>query len=310
MRKARKGHGRAAAGGSILLATLWILGAALGWTSMAVVVRYLEGRVPSWDVSFYRALAALLVGIGPMLWQKGRNLAALLPKRELFGAYLARGLVIFTAQAMYYHALMYMPLADATVLNATAPIFSVFLAVLMLRERVGMDRWMLVFLGFAGVVVIVRPGYERVPLEAVLALASAALFALSSILNKRLVLVESGTSIVYGTNFFVALSGLVVVAFWGVRPSWADLGVVALIGVAGAAAQYCLTQALRHGDVSYVSPFEFVRVPLVALAAWLLFAQVPPLVFGLGAAMIFASVLLLARRAARGRPVAPPPAAD
>jgi drug/metabolite transporter (DMT)-like permease len=116
----------AAAGGSVALATVWVMGAAIGWTSMAVVVRYLEGRVPSWDISFYRALAAMLVGIGPMLWQKGRSFSSLLPKRGLFWAYFARGLVIFTAQAMYYHALMHMPLADATVLNATAPIFSVF----------------------------------------------------------------------------------------------------------------------------------------------------------------------------------------
>ncbi len=296
---------RTAAGGSIMLATLWVLGAAFGWTSMAVVVRYLEGRVPSWDVSFYRALAALLVGAGPMMWQKGRNLAALLPKPDLFTAYLFRGVVIFVAQAMYYHALMYMPLADATVLNATGPIFSALMAIFMLNERVGADRWLLILLGFAGVVVIIRPGYESVPFEAILALGSAVLFALSAILNKRLVRIESGSSIVYGTNFFVAVCGLFVVAIWGVRPSWADLGVIALIGVAGAFAQYCLSQALKFGDVSYVSPFEFVRVPLVAFAAWLLFGQVPPPIFGLGAAMIFMSVLLLARRAARARPAAP-----
>ena len=301
---------RAVAGGSIALATLWVLGAAFGWTSMAVIVRYLEGRVPSWDISFYRALTALLVGVGPMLWQKGRNFAALLPRRELFGAYLVRGFVIFTAQAAYYHALMHMPLADATVLNATAPIFSVFLAITMLGERVRADRWLLILLGFGGVVVIIRPGYEHVPMEALLALGSAVLFALSAILNKRLVKVESGTSIVYGTNFFVALCGLVVVLVWGVRPTWADLGVVALIGVAGAAAQYCLSQALVHGDVSYISPFEFVRVPLVAFAAWLLFDQVPPYVFGLGAAMIFMSVFLLARRAARARPAPAASVAD
>jgi drug/metabolite transporter (DMT)-like permease len=301
---------RAAGGGSIPLATLWVMGAALGWTSMAVVVRYLEGRVPSWDISFYRALAALLVGVGPMLWQKGRNFAALLPKSDLFTAYLFRGFVIFTAQAMYYHALMYMPLADATVLNATGPVFSALMAIFMLNERVGLDRWLLILLGFAGVVVIIRPGYERVPMEALLALGSAVLFALSAILNKRLVKVESGASIVYGTNFFVALCGLVVVLGWGVRPSWADLGVVALIGVAGALAQYCLSRALAHGDVSYVSPFEFVRVPLVAFAAWLLFDQVPPYIFGLGAAMIFMSVFRLARRAARAKSAPDPRAAE
>jgi len=293
---------RGAASGSIALATLWVMGAALGWSSMAVVVRYLEGRVPSWDISFYRALTALLVGVGPMLWQKGRNFAALLPRPDLFTAYLLRGLVIFVAQAAYYHALMNMPLADATVLNATAPIFSVFLAIAMLGERVGVERWLLVLLGFAGVIIIIRPGYERVPVEALLALGSAALFALSSILNKRLVKVESGTSIVYGTNFFVALCGVGVVLVWGVRPTWADLGIVALIGVAGAVAQYCITRALSHGDVSYIAPFEFLRVPLVAFAAWMLFDQVPPLIFGLGAAMIFMSVFLLARRAARTKP--------
>lgn len=301
---------RSAVGGSVALATLWVMGAALGWTSMAVVVRYLEGRVPSWDISFYRALTALLVAGGPMLWQKGRSFTSLLPRRGLFGAYLLRGVIIFSAQAAYYHALMHMPLADATVLNATAPIFSALLAIFMLNERVAADRWLLILLGFAGVVVIIRPGYERVPVEALLALGSAVLFAMSAILNKRLVVIESGASIVYGTNFAVALFGLGVVLIWGVRPTWADLGVVALIGVCGACAQYCLTRALAYGDVSYVSPFEFVRVPLVGIAAWLLFEQVPPLVFGVGAAMIFVSVLLLARHAARRKPAPAPSAAD
>ncbi len=294
---------RATAGGSIPLATLWVVAAAIGWTSMAVVVRYLEGRVPSWDISFYRALAALVVGAGPMLWQKGRNISALLPRRDLFTAYLFRGSVIFVAQAMYYHALMYMPLADATVLNATGPIFSAVMAIVMLNERVGADRWLLILLGFAGVVVIVRPGYASVPFEAVLALASAVLFGLSAILNKRLVKIESGTSIVYGTNFFVAVCGLFVVLFWGVRPGWEDLAVIVTVGLAGVIAQYCFSQALLYADVSYVTPFEFLRVPLVASAAWILFDQVPPVIFAAGAAMIFASVYLLARRAARAKPL-------
>ena len=289
---------RTAAKPSILRATIWVLGAALGWTAMAVVVRYLEGRVPSWDISFYRALAAILVGAGPMLWQKGWRVSALLPRRDLFWDYLFRGLVIFVAQAAYYHALMHMPLADATVLNATAPIFSAGLAVFLLGERVGADRWFFILIGFAGVIVIIRPGFHDVPIEAVLALASAVLFALSAILNKRLVLVESGSAIVYGTNFFVAVFGLGVVLIWGVRPSWGDLAIVAMIGVCGAAAQYCLSRGLEYADVSYVSPFEFTRVPLIVGAAWLLFREPTPAIFALGAALIFASVLLLARRAA------------
>jgi len=295
---------------SIAICTLWLMGAAFAWTSMAVVVRYLEGRVPSWDVSFYRAIAALLVGAGPMLWQKGRSISALLPRRDLFFSYMFRGMVIFCAQAAYYHALMHMPLADATVLNATGPIFSALMAIFMLKERVGPDRWALIFLGFAGVVVIIRPGYREVPIEALLALGSAVLFALAAILNKRLVKIESGSSIVYGTNFFVAVCGLVFVLVGGVRPGWADLGIIALIGVAGACAQYCLSRALVHGDVSYVSPFEFLRVPLVAFAAWLLFGQVPPLIFGLGAAMIFLAVFFLARRAVRARPAPAPTVAE
>lgn len=286
------------------------MGAVIGWTSMAITVRYLGERVPSWDISFYRALTVLLLTIGPLLWQRGARLGALLPRRDLFGAYLLRGAVVFSAQAAYYHALIYMPLADATVLNATAPIFAALLALVMLGERVSRNRWSLILLGFAGVVVIIRPGYEQVPIEAAFALGSAVLFALSAILNKRLVIIESGTAIVYGSNFGIALAGLVVVLIWGVRPSWSDFGIIMLTGVFGAAAQYCISQALVYADVSYVSPFEFLRVPLTALAAWLLFDQVPPLVFGVGAAMIFVSVMLLARHAARRQAMPTSAAAD
>lgn len=293
--------------GSVPLATLWVLGAGLFWASMPVTVRFLEGRVPSWDISFYRALVALMIGAVPMFYSRGRTLAALVPRRELFGGYVVRGVILFVSQAIYYYALMHMALADATVLNATTPIFSALMAIFMLNERVGPDRWLLILLGFAGVVVIIRPGYQQVPIEALLALGSAVLFAMAGILNKRLVNIESGMSIVYGTNFFVAVCGFVVVLGWGVRPTLADLAIVALIGVSGVIAQYCLARALAYGEISYVSPFEFIRVPLVALGAWLFFDQVPPLIFALGAAMIFGSVYLLARRAIRLRP-APRPA--
>ncbi|MGH7002567.1 MAG: DMT family transporter, partial [Alphaproteobacteria bacterium] len=229
--------------------------------------------------------------------------SSLLPRRDLFWDYVFRGLIVFVAQAAYYHALMHMPLADATVLNATAPIFSAGLAIFMLGERVGADRWLFIIIGLAGVVAIVRPGFHAVPIEALLALGSAVLFALSAILNKRLVRQESGTAIVYGTNFFVAVFGFGVVLIWGVRPTWSDLGIVAMIGVCGTAAQYCISRGLEYADVSYVSPFEFTRVPMTVFAAWLLFDEPTPLIFALGAALIFAGVFLLARSAAaRAKP--------
>jgi drug/metabolite transporter (DMT)-like permease len=295
----------AARGRNIPLATAWMFAASAGWAGMAVVVRYLEGRVPSWDVSFYRALTALLVGFGPMLWQRGWRFASLLPRRDLTGPYIFRGVVMFAAQAAFYYSLMHMALADASVLNASAPIFSTLLAIFMLQERVTPDRWLFIAVGFMGVLVIVRPGFRAVPVEAVFALASAVLFALSAILNKRLVTVESGSAIVYGTNFYIALSGLAVVLIWGVRPSLADLAVVVMIGILGWLAQYAYSRALVHAEVSYLSPFEFLRVPMIAFAAWLLFGQIPPLTFGLGALLIFAGVFMLARSAVRRRPAAP-----
>jgi drug/metabolite transporter (DMT)-like permease len=298
-----------ASGGSIPLATMWVTCGALGLTGMAVTVRYLEGRVPSWDLSFYRALTVLLIGLVPMLVRNGWRLSAVVPQQKLFWDFLLRGILIFAAQAAYYYALMNMKFADATVLNATVPIFSALLAIVMLSERVPPDRWLLIFIGFAGVVLIIQPGFQTVSAEAGFAVLSAVLFALSGILNKRLVKIASGTEIVYGTNFFVALCGIGVVLVWGVKPTWADLGIVALIGACGAVAQYCFSQALLHADVSYVSPFEFVRVPFAALAGWVLFDEPPPLIFGAGAALIFLSVLLLARRAARARPAAAPDAA-
>src|SRR5258706_12209009 len=178
------GGGRPAAGGSIILGTLWAMAAACGWTAMAITVRYLEGRVPSWDISFYRALTVILIGIGPMLWQGGGRIMSLLPRRELFWSYLFRGCLIFGAQACYYYALMHMKLADATVLNATAPIFSALFAIFMLGERVTPQRWLLILVGFVGVVVIIQPGFQTLSLEAGFALASAVLFAVSAILNK------------------------------------------------------------------------------------------------------------------------------
>ncbi len=284
-----------------LVATAWVVASGFMFAAMAVTVRYLEGRVPSTDLSFYRAIVVVLIYVFPLVLRDARGVRALLPRRGMMWTYFSRGAVVFLAQAAYYHALSYIPLAEATVLNACGPIFAAMLAVLILRERVGLGRWLLIALGFAGVAIIIRPGFEAVPIEALLALGSAVLFAMSWVLNKQLAGVESGPAILYGTNLFVAVIGSAVVVFWGVIPTWHDLGIIVAIGACGAGAQYCVTTALAHGDVSFVTPFEFLRVPITAILAYVLFREVPTFWFIPGSVLIFLSVYLLARSSARAR---------
>lgn len=270
-------------------AILFILAAALLFALAACCVKALEGGVPLAQVVLFRSIFALPILL-PLLAQAGgwRALATRNPMghvwRTCFG-------LVGMGGAFYGYATM--PLATVTALGFTMPLFLTLLAVPLLGERVGWRRGSAVLVGFAGVLLMVRPGaVEWLP--SLIVLVAALAWALSMITIRRMGAAgESGVSIV----LWFAIGSSAVALLWSL-PGWvwpdATQWLLLLgIGLISALAQLLMTDAYRSGEPTLVAPFEYSGIIWTTLLGAILWAELPDGWDGLGILILVASGLYI-----------------
>lgn len=285
-----------------------------------VIIRQLSGEHAAMQIMFIRGLVAL----GPigalMLWQGGRE--ALRLAHPMLN--IVRGLLMVVSYTAYYMAMAVMPIAEVTAIFFVSPIIVTLLSVVFLGEEVGARRWLAVAFGFAGVVVIVRPGAGALDPAALLPLIASLAYAGSIIITRRIGRSQSGASLAFVAMLvFVAVSGLAGAIIGdgrleatGGHPSlafllrgwlWPDPVDALLIGACGLIAAcgfYCLAQGYRVAPASVAAPFEFVAMPMAVFWGLVLWAEVPPATTAIGIALIVASGLyVLHRETVRQRPL-------
>jgi drug/metabolite transporter (DMT)-like permease len=209
-----------------------------------------------------------------------------------------------------FGAVILLPLAEATTINFTVPIWAVLLSILLLKEQVGLWRWSAVALGFVGILVIAQPGCGHFPLYgALVALGGAFMIALISIQIADLNRTDKPLTIVFYFALFSAPLTALSLPF--VATAHDTLGWLLLLGIglAGALGQLLLTAALRFGKVASVIVMDYSGLFWATLYGWALFAMLPPASTWLGAPLIVAAGLIiawrehrLARPARRGTP--------
>jgi drug/metabolite transporter (DMT)-like permease len=189
--------------------------------------------------------------------------------------------------------LQYLPLAEFTALAMLAPMVSTLLASFVLRERIGRGRWAMVLLGFAGMLVIVRPGSGDLGWGVLFPLAGAVFFAGFQIVTNRLASVDDmvTTNLYSGLGALLVLCGALAATPVDVVPSLrhASTSQWALIAVLGAVAtmgQVCMVTAIRHAPLSTLTPFSYAQVAFAALISWVLFRHAPDLWGAAGMGMI------------------------
>jgi len=205
-----------------------------------------------------------------------------------------------------------LPLAEATVLGFTAPIFAVLLAVVLLGEKVGPWRWTAVLLGLAGVMIIAGPDRAHLPFVGLATgIGAAFMVALISIQLHDLGRTEEPVSVVFWFSAFCTPPFALFVLHTGVPQhdltGWAML---VGIGATGLAAQLLMTAALRYGSVSSVIVMDYSQFGWATLWGWLVFAHVPPAQTWIGAPAIITAGLIIAwREQVRGSVAGPRPPA-
>jgi drug/metabolite transporter (DMT)-like permease len=246
------------------------------------------------EMLFYRALFGLPVVLVWVLTSQG-GLKALRTERPW--AHVRRSVLGISGILCIFQALTLLPLADATTLGFTAPIFATLLSAVVLRETVGRHRWIAVLIGFAGVAVVMRPGSEpgsahALPLLGLaIGLLGAVLQAGVNVTLRQLKDTEHVAAIVFW--FFVAslaVGGLLLPLF-GHWHDWTTLALLAGGGVAGGLAQLTVTASLRAAPVAVVAPFDYLQIVGAVVFGWWLLSSPPSLNTLAGAALIASSGL-------------------
>jgi drug/metabolite transporter (DMT)-like permease len=223
--------------------------------------------------------------------------------------YSLRAILGLIAMLCWFTALSHLPLATATSLSFTTPIFTALLAGAILGEAMKLRRWTAIGLGFIGMLVIVRPGADGFDPVSLVALVSSLCFASAAVVVKILARTEHPNAIMtYMTIFLVPLTALVVTVapVMGLGPGWQPVTSEQLAWLAGVGAgttlgHLGLTRAYAIADATYVQPFLYVQLPMVAVMAYFTFGQVPTIHVFIGAGIIAGSCLYIAHREAQAR---------
>lgn len=251
---------------------------------------------PLIEVMFWRQFfPALFIGA----WLAARGELSRLRTHRL-GTHARRAALGLAGMVLTFGAVRLLPLAEATILGFTAPIFAVVLAATLLREHVGPIRWLAVALGFAGVVIVAGPDGGQMSFEGVaVGIGAAFMVALISIQIRDLGRTEEAISVVF---WFSALSVPVMalaLPFTAVAHDAGDWLVLLGIGVSGAIAQLLLTAALRLGSVSSVITMDYSQFGWATLWGWLVFGNLPPHSTMIGAPAIIVAGLIIVWREQR-----------
>ncbi len=269
-------------------------GAALGFSVMNALIRFVSEEMHPLQTAFLRNVFALVVMLP---WMAATGLTPLRSgKTRLYAVRAGMG---YLAMACWFTALAFLPLAAAVSLTFTVPLFVTAGAALILGEIVGLRRWTATVVGFLGVLIIVRPGAAEISWISLLPVLAAVFMAGSSLLVKTLSRTEDTRTIVLFLNFFLVPMSLLPALFVWEWPGMMTLGVAALIGAVSVFAQLLLTSGFARTDASIASPFLYMQLPFVALIGFWAFGELPDLWTVLGAAVIAASAVYIAHREAR-----------
>lgn len=288
-------------------AALWMAGWLAAILVMTIAGRELTEELPVFVVMLWRSCMGVLF-IAPFIaWAGGRPLFTARLKWHL-----GRNIAHYSAQYCWFLALSLIPLAEVVAIEFTLPIWTAILAGLFLGERLTARRLAAVGLGFAGILIIVQPGLSPIGLGQIAALYAAVVFAVSMVMTKSLTRTEDSLTIVF---YMFALQGLIgllpALEVW-VWPSAGKWPWVLALGIAGTASHFCLAKAIASADATVVVPMDFLRVPVTALAGWLVYSEAIGVSLVAGAGLILVANVLNLRGPAtsgvRGMPGQPPQA--
>ena len=270
-----------------------MLVACLCFSLMSGIIRHLGGDLEPIVVVFFRCFFGI-IAVVPFL--VGSGFGSLKTKHPTL--HIIRGLLAVVGMCCWFYGINLMPMAQAVALSFTSPLFASIAAVILLGEVMRARRWSATLIGFFGTLIVLRPGFEEFSTGSLLILTGALLMAVNQVMVKYLSGRDHPNAIVFWLVFLVfPLSAAPAVVMWetpaGIQWLWLiGLGLIATVG------HQSMVRAFALADATAVVPFDFLRLPFVALLGFMAFGEVPDLWTWVGATIIVSSCVYIAHREA------------
>ena len=273
---------------------LWLSIGAFLFSITDVVVKQLGRKFDPTELAFFRYGIGMIM-LTPIFIKMG--VAEL--KTTRIGMHILRMSLAMVAQLGVFITVINMPLPDATAIFFSKPLFTTIVAVIVISEVVSGRRWIATIVGFVGVMIMIQPGADTINPIALIGVASALAFATANVLIRVLSKTEPPNRIL----FYYHVGGILVftgpaIWFWTtpVGIEWVLLISIAVLTTIGMA---CFVRAFSAGEANAVGPIEYVRLIYAALFGYFLFSEIPSIWTGIGATLIIASAIYIARDEAR-----------
>jgi drug/metabolite transporter (DMT)-like permease len=292
---AASGRSAALAGIGFMLVSVFLFGLS------SAIGKWLVAKYPVGEFLLIRSAATLLL-LGPFIWRAGMAAFRDAPRP---GLQLLRVVLSLLEIAMFFWAVVYLPLADATTFYLAGPIYVTAMSVLLLGERVGWRRWTAVLIGFCGVVISLRPSVASFTWPALIALCGSLIYALLMIATRALRATDDTVLITTQVLGLLAF-GAVTAPFGWVTPTPADLLLMGGLAITSIASLFCVIRSLKLADASVVVPYQYTLILWSVLFGWQMFGELPDAYTVVGAAIITAAGLYIFwREQAAAREAAP-----
>ncbi len=273
-----------------LVGAAFMLMWAFSFSTAMVFAKTLSPEVNSFVILFMRYFFGL-VFFSPFVMSVG--IKGFITSRPLL--HITRVICVGIAMACTYYAYRNLPLALATSIGMTGPLFTTVLSMLLLKDSISLSKWGLILFGYFGVIVMVRPDAMPVGLGVWIELLANLFAAFSIICVKLLSRTESTLTIMlYANTVTTFIAGILALSVWE-TPSTSDLMALIAIGAIGVFSQYCSVTALRYANPSYLAPFEYTRMCFAIPVGYLIFGEVPTFWVILGSFMIIGATYGLTR---------------
>ena len=277
-----------------LQGALYMVAAAAGFSVMNALVRLLAEGLDPLQIAFFRNAFALLFML-PWLLRHGTSGL----RTERLGLHVWRAVIGLGAMILWFYSVTLLPLAEAVALNFTVPLFVTIGAALILGEVVRARRWSATVIGFLGVLIIVRPGFAEVEWTMAMPIVAAMIMACSALMVKSLSDTEDPNAIVLYMNLLLTPLSLVPALFVWRWPDWSLLPLLLVLGGFAALSHIWLTRSYTKADASAVMPYDYARLPFIAVIAYLAFDEQPDIWTWIGGAVIAGAAIYIARREAQ-----------
>jgi drug/metabolite transporter (DMT)-like permease len=270
--------------------------AGIGFMLAGVFLFSFNDAVGKWLVGTYSVGQLMLIRSGttmvlllPLIWRAGRAAFADAPRP---GLQVLRILLSTAEVSMFFWAVAYLPLADAITFYLAGPIYVTAFSALLLKEKVGWRRWTAVLVGFAGVVIALRPSAATFTLPALIALIGSVFFALLMVVTRMLR--DTNDVVLMSGQFFGSFAfGAVTAPFVWITPSAYDFFFLSAFGAVSIVALFCINRSLKLAPASVVVPYQYTMLIWAIALGYLVFGDVPDVPMLVGGAIIVASGLYI-----------------